>query len=363
MMRGRWRQIALAAVTLPVAGVLFAWSGVFDVAASSGHWKITDWFLHFAMRSSVRTYALPIDPPAELPRHALQPAAGHFARGCAICHGAPGEARSPAASRMLPQPPGLAGKVGEWSDAQLFYIVKHGVRFTGMPAWPTQARDDEVWAMIAFLRELPGLDRGRYRDLAYGAQAPPTRPVGFDEALAECVRCHGDDGTGRSEITPVIAGQKQAYATAQLQAYADGRRHSGVMALPALGVDEAQLQALAEHFAGLPWPRVAVAPPDADLLAEGEKIARRGIAEKSVPACFACHANERSPSYPRITAQKPAYLKTQLRLFRSGQRGGSDRAHLMTKVAKGLSERDIEALAAFFSNQPHENATSATERR
>lgn len=362
-MRVRWRQIALAVATLPLAAVLFAWTGVFDVAASSGHWKITDWFLHFAMRSSVRTYALPVELPAELPRYALQPAAGHFARGCAICHGAPGEARSPAALRMLPQPPDLAGKVGEWSDAQLFYIVKHGVRFTGMPAWPTQARDDEVWAMVAFLRGLPGLDRDRYRNLAYGAQAPTTRPAGFDEALAECVRCHGRDGVGRSEATPVIAGQKQSYSTAQLQAYADGGRHSGIMALPVLAVDEAQLQALAGHFANLPWPRIAVQPPDADLFSEGEEIARRGIPERSVPACLACHANERSPSYPRIVAQKPTYLRAQLRLFRAGQRGGSDRAHLMTKVAKGLSERDIEALATFFSNRTHENATSVTERR
>ena len=62
-------------------------------------------------------------------------------------------------------------------------------------------------------------------------------------------------------------------------------------------------------------------------------------------------------------AQKPTYLRAQLRLFRAGQRGGSDRAHLMTKVAKGLSERDIEALATFFSNRTHENATSVTERR
>lgn len=362
-MRPRWQRIALAVIAMPMAAVLFAWSGVFDVAASSGHWKITDWFLHFAMRSSVRTYALPVEPPAELPRYALQPAAGHFARGCATCHGAPGEARSPAALRMLPQPPDLATKVGEWSDAQLFQIVKHGVRFTGMPAWPTQARDDEVWAMVAFLRELPGLDRDRYRDLAYGTQPPPIRPADFDEALAECVRCHGKDGAGRSEATPVIAGQKQAYSTAQLEAYADGKRHSGIMALPALAVDDSQLQALARHFAGLPWPEIATPQPDAALVAEGEEIARRGIPERDVPACLACHADGRSESYPRIAAQKPAYLKAQLRLFQSGQRGGSDRVHLMTKVAKGLSERDIEALAAFFSNPATSNATSTTERR
>ncbi|WP_054308605.1 hypothetical protein [Mesorhizobium sp. 1M-11] len=56
-------------------------------------------------------------------------------------------------------------------------------------------------------------------------------------------------------------------------------------------------------------------------------------------------------------------LEAQLHLFRTGQRGGCDRAHLMTKAARGLSDRNIEALATFFSNLPHDNATSTAERR
>ena len=150
-----WKHLAIGLAILPVAVLLATWIGFFNVGASSGHWRVTEWFLHFAMRSAVRTYALAVEVPDELPRYAIQPAAGHFARGCAYCHGAPGEPRSPAANLMLPMPPDLAGKVGEWSDAELFRIVKHGVRFTGMPAWPAQDRDDEVWAMVAFLRELP----------------------------------------------------------------------------------------------------------------------------------------------------------------------------------------------------------------
>ena len=59
---------------------------------------------------------------------------------------------------MLPVPPDLSATVDEWTDAQLFRIVKHGIRFTGMPAWPTQTRDDEVWMMVAFLRALPEFD-------------------------------------------------------------------------------------------------------------------------------------------------------------------------------------------------------------
>lgn len=141
-----WKHLAISLGLLPVAVLLATWIGFFNVGASSGHWKVTEWFLHFAMRSAVRTYALAVEAPDELPRHAIQPAAGHFARGCAVCPGAPGEPRSPAVDLMLPQPPDLSGQVGEWTDAQLFRIVKHGIRFTGMPAWPTQQRDDGRWS-------------------------------------------------------------------------------------------------------------------------------------------------------------------------------------------------------------------------
>ena len=253
MIRINWKHVAVALAVLPFAAVLFAWIGFFNVGASTGHWKITDWFLHFAMRSAVRTYALAVDEPERLPVEAIKPAAGHFARGCAICHGAPGEPRSPAAMNMLPRPPDLSYSVGEWQDAELFRIVKHGVRFTGMPAWPTQNRDDEVWAMVAFLRRLPDLEAGAYRQLAYGeAGAPELHATSFGEAVAECGRCHGEDGAGGGQATPLIAGQSEAYLAASMKAFAEGRRASGFMALPAAAVDQADIDALAEHFAELP---------------------------------------------------------------------------------------------------------------
>ena len=52
-----WKRALAALVTLGLAGLLFAWSGLFQISASSGHWKITDWFLHWTMQNSVRTYS------------------------------------------------------------------------------------------------------------------------------------------------------------------------------------------------------------------------------------------------------------------------------------------------------------------
>jgi cytochrome c553 len=354
-----WKKLAIALAILPFVVVLAAWIGFFNVGASSGHWKITEWFLHFAMRSAVRTYALAVDVPEALPRHAIQPAAGHFARGCAICHGAPGEPRSPVVTRMLPQPPDLAGTVGEWTDAQLFRIIKHGVRFTGMPAWPTQERDDEIWAMVAFLRELPAMDEATYRDLAYGETlTPPAGDAGaLPQALADCVRCHGGNGRGRGPAIPVLAGQSETYLFESLRAYAEGSRASGMMSLPAIEAGPQFWPDLAKHFAALPTTHPG-GGGDPVLVRRGREIAERGMKDAGVPACLGCHGRQdRSPFYPSLAGQPERYIAAQLGLFRAGKRGGTRFGHLMANAAKGLTDDDIRALAAYFSLSATPSAT------
>ncbi|MBP1884328.1 c-type cytochrome [Sinorhizobium mexicanum] len=345
-----WKHLALALAILPFAVIFAAWIGFFNVGASSGHWKVTDWFLHFAMRSAVRTYALAVEVPSELPNYAVQTAAGHFPRGCAICHGAPGEPRSPAVLRMLPQPPDLAERVNSWSDAELFRIVKHGVRFTGMPAWPSQKRDDEVWAMVAFLRRLPALGAEAYRDLAYGPVGSLVdRPATFEQAVADCTRCHGADGRGRSTATPVIAGQKESYLLQSLAAYAADRRPSGVMGVVAKAVGRRYWQDLAAHFAALPPPQGRAGAATV-LIEAGKKLATEGNPSRRIPACLVCHASrDRNPAFPSLIGQPGPYVEQQLRLFRDGQRGDSGYGRVMREVARPLSDNDIAALAAYFA--------------
>jgi cytochrome c553 len=350
MIRFHWKHIAIALAILPFAAVFAAWIGFFNIAASTGHWQITEWFLHFAMRSAVRTYALAVEPPERLPAEGIQPSAGHFERGCAICHGAPSFPQSPAVQKMLPRPPELAPVIGTWTDAQLFRIVKYGVRFTGMPAWPTQQRDDEIWAMVAFLRALPQMDAPTYRELAIDdEESPAIHANDFEAALADCARCHRRDGRGRSPLIPIISGQRQEYLLASLEAYAEKKRSSGIMQLAAVEADRRLWADLARHFAA--QPRVFAPAAGSGDAARGRQIAERGIPERRVPACLGCHGgSRRNPIYPIIDGQHAEYLKTQLRLFAAGRRGGTRYAHLMERTAKALEDQDIEDLAAYFSS-------------
>ena len=182
----------------------------------------------------------------------LVSAAGHYAATCATCHGAPGERPSPVMQSATPNAPDLSVTAKTWSDEQLFWIIKHGVKFTPMPAWPALDRDDEVRRMAAFVRRLPAMTPENYRSLAYGSgRSRWRRAKRLEDALPDCERCHADDGRDQPDI-PVLAGQKPAYLFAALDAYASGRRSSGVMSAAAARIDPAVRRALANHYAALP---------------------------------------------------------------------------------------------------------------
>ena len=190
------KRAIVALLGLGILGTLFAWSGAMQISASSGHWRITDWFLHWTMRNSVRTYAWLDAPPDPLDDEGLVSAAGHFRQACQVCHGAPGVRPSPVMQQATPPAPDLARTAGEWRDRELFWIIRHGVKFTGMPAWAAADRPDEVRRMTAFVRRLPQMTAAQYQALTQAGEErrlPGVAPA----TLSACTSCHGVDGQGQ----------------------------------------------------------------------------------------------------------------------------------------------------------------------
>ena len=140
-------------------------SGIVPIKASSGHWAITAIILDFAKVRSVATHSWGITSPPLDDDLLITRGAGHYENGCLPCHGGPGRVIPPVMAAMTPTPPELRERLSRWRPEELFSIVKHGIKFTGMPAWPAQQRDDEVWAIVAFLRRLPELDASAYQRL------------------------------------------------------------------------------------------------------------------------------------------------------------------------------------------------------
>lgn len=359
-----WRRLfgallALAAAGI-VGGVLFAWSGLYSVAASSGHWLAFELFLRFGMENSVRTHAPALTPPDLQDESLIRLGAGHFHAGCAFCHGSPGTPVGAAALRMLPPPSELSEKVGEWTDQELFWIVRHGIKYTGMPAWPAQGRDDEVWALVAFLRHLPSLDARSYRAFALGEIEPrpeTARQIASGEdgidTIEACGRCHGLKSRPRSQLVPVLHGQPRERLEAALRAYRSRERDSGIMQVAVAELDDKAIRDLAAFYAGLPGPPAAEQPAqDAPAVERGAVLAAQGDPSRQIPACLSCHGDAGLPVYPRLAGQPERYLAGQLAAWRAGLNARTPGGAVMAPIAQRLTLQQVTDAAAYFASLP-----------
>lgn len=345
------KVLIFASIVAGFIGLVVLISGVVPIKASSGHWTVTRWLLTFAKQRSVATYSAPIDAPALSDPVLVQKGAGAYENNCRFCHGSPSLPHPPVAQHMLPRPPYLPLVVSGWEPDELFLIVKHGLKFTGMPAWPSPQRDDEVWAVVAFLLEFQK-NENRYRSLV-GTDAAAEFGESFDQVLRHCESCHGPEGLGRGlGAAPRLAGQKVYYLYASLSAYARRERFSGIMQPVAARLNDEQMRRLAEYYANLPRDVPTQTTDLSGAIDRGANIAIAGIPEQRVPACNSCHGQTgpRNPIYPELSGQYANYIVLQLKLFQREDRGGTPYAHLMRHVAPLLNEEQMQAVALYYES-------------
>jgi mono/diheme cytochrome c family protein len=171
----RWRTVLATlaiAFALSILGCFaVVYSGVFNVAATDHHWPITRWIMETARTHSIKARAAGIQVPPGLDDEArLVMGTEHFADHCAVCHGAPGVPQGEMAKGLYPPPPDFGQVSAHLGDAELFWVIKNGIKMTGMPAW-TDHSDDEIWATVAFLKKLRGMTPEEYGKLIMAAMA------------------------------------------------------------------------------------------------------------------------------------------------------------------------------------------------
>lgn len=345
----------LAALGLGAA--LFAWSGLYNVAASDPHFAVTHWLLDFGKRRSIETHSLLVSRPALDDPDLVALGAGHFQGGCAPCHGAPGQPSNSIVRMMLPRPPDLARAAPSWTPGQLHWIVEHGVKFTGMPAWTAPEREDELQAIVAFLRALPNMDAKEYERLAAGGVDPPLKSgrelaqLGSGaESLTKCARCHGAESSpSGNQLVPKLAGQSQAYMEMSLRHYANGLRPSGIMQPVAAALDDRAIVETARYYARLP-AAAPVSRAGSDQIERGKSIATTGVPDAGIPPCLACHSGRSAAAFPILDGQHARYLAGQLRLLRRGLRSRSVYGAIMSAIAPRLTEQQIDDAAAYFAS-------------
>ena len=109
-----------------VGAAAYVYLGYYDIAARNPHLEIVVRALDVARQRSVERYAaeqVGAAPALDNPEF-LRDGAGHFVEACVICHGAPGRPRAEFAEQMRPRPPDLSKTAPQWSDAELFWMMK-----------------------------------------------------------------------------------------------------------------------------------------------------------------------------------------------------------------------------------------------
>lgn len=165
-------RILLALLILSVGvGVFFVASGRYDVAADQSPAKWEEALFGAIKDRSVARRAAPIAVPELGAPAQLQVGYEAFRVHCVTCHGAPGLPPDSMAMGLHPMPPGLDfPRVQDLKDAELFWIIKNGLKHTGMPSFSMSLSDEQIWGVVAFLRQLPKLDPNQFG--SFGTAAP-----------------------------------------------------------------------------------------------------------------------------------------------------------------------------------------------
>ncbi len=152
-------------IVLLAGGVALLYSGAYDVAATHPHTPLARWILDSGKRRSIEARVDGIQIPTDFAQMEPRQAFAQFRDTCTSCHGAPGVERSEAGLGLQPPAPKLEDAATGWDARELFWIIKNGIRMTGMPAFGPTHTDDEIWALVALVQRLPSMSADDYRRL------------------------------------------------------------------------------------------------------------------------------------------------------------------------------------------------------
>jgi len=256
---------------------------------------------------------------------------------CEVCHGAAGG--RDAGGMFQHVATGVdhpaSGKLAVPTDTQKLCSLCHE-KMSGRPAEQRQI----VIAAHAGTQQCTTCHNAHSPKLFVAAAAPAAQPGNAAAGkAASCAGCHGGDGVSTNPAWPSLAGQQSAYLVEALRAYKTGARENAMMAATAKGLSDAVIQTLAGYYATLKIKRGTTAVAHQDLAVDK---ARAG-------ACTACHgANgvSTNPAWPSLAGQQKDYMVAALKAYKEGAR----KNEMMSGIAKGLSDADMDALAAYYSS-------------
>ena len=171
MKRVLWTlAIAFALGILGTLAVMYL--GLYNVAASNGEGGFTAWMLGTTMDHSVRSHAAGMSVPKLEDSSLVDEGFDHYKEMCIACHSSPAGGQSETGVGLNPPAPELSDAAKDWTAGELYWIVKNGVKMTGMPAYGPTHSERELWGIVAFLQKLKGMNASEYKTFVSAHPAP-----------------------------------------------------------------------------------------------------------------------------------------------------------------------------------------------
>jgi cytochrome c553 len=197
-MKKSFTTVAVVVVALIVSAAGFVWFGGYNVAADDPHWPITFKLMETVRDRSIVVRAQHLSVPDLNDPKVILKGAGQYAAMCTGCHLAPGMRDSEIRPGLYPQPPNLSQQAVDPRVA--FWVIKHGIKMSAMPAWGFSHDDATIWSMVAFLQKLPAMTPAQYKDIV--AKAPPDEDMDMD---SDHDHVHGEARGHDSDASPAPA--------------------------------------------------------------------------------------------------------------------------------------------------------------
>jgi mono/diheme cytochrome c family protein len=168
--------VAVVLAILVLGAGLFIFSGVYDLGADVHHSAPVLALMQTFRDRSIHARSKDIKVPNLEDPQLILNGAGHYTAMCTGCHLAPGIRDSEIRPGLYPEPPNLSQVRVEPQDA--FWVIKHGIKMSAMPAWGLTHDDSTIWSMVAFLQTLPDMTPAQYKEIV--AKAPPDKDMDMD---------------------------------------------------------------------------------------------------------------------------------------------------------------------------------------
>ncbi len=261
--------------------------------------------------------------------------------------------QSPLALMMRPAPQHLPAVAGQFTDEELFWILREGVRFAAMPAWPAETNLGEIWAVVVFLRQLPGMSAEEFAALRAAGPEAPVTPWGEMGAPVAARFGHPSPPVDEYAHLAPTAGWTP------VGLHGAGTPAQGWTPMPgtASAMTEADRADVAAYFTTRA-PGAVVAPvpavPSVAANATAQALVAGGDPARGLPACSACQGADTRAVFalaPRLEGRDEVDLKRRLDSFAEGCEIAA--VSPMRDIPAALTAEERQALAGWYAgNRP-----------